>query len=171
MLSVCVSPIYFLNAWTTLYESWYILYHGTWAHLNGVLHKTLPSVCVPVCVPLLSLLGNSSVKTLPRQRIHTQQWKNCWMRRFLCLPCSNKESRQLVLPRTSCNLFLKENLKMGNAVSSLIRSRLRDVTAYVTGSEITEQRSNCHGLHIRRRNCQNIETGLEEKDRPTGGII
>jgi hypothetical protein len=24
---------------------------GTWAHLNGVLHKSLPSVCVSVCFP------------------------------------------------------------------------------------------------------------------------
>jgi hypothetical protein len=36
-----------LNAWTNLYEIWYV-YHGTWAHLNGVLHKSLPSVCLYV---------------------------------------------------------------------------------------------------------------------------
>jgi hypothetical protein len=58
-----------LNAWTNLYETWYV-YHGTWAHLNGVFHKSLPSVCVPVCVSLLSLLGNGSVKTFPGQRIY-----------------------------------------------------------------------------------------------------
>jgi hypothetical protein len=35
----------------------------------------------------ISLLGNGSVKTLPRQRIHTQQENNCWTSRFLCGPC------------------------------------------------------------------------------------
>jgi hypothetical protein len=41
----------------------------TWAHLNGVLHKSLPSVCVPICISL-SLLGNDTVKTFPLHRIH-----------------------------------------------------------------------------------------------------
>jgi hypothetical protein len=27
------------------------VYHGTWAHLNGVLHKSLPSVCDCMCIP------------------------------------------------------------------------------------------------------------------------
>jgi hypothetical protein len=36
-----------LNGWTNLYETWHV-YHGTWAHLNGVLHKSLPSVCLYV---------------------------------------------------------------------------------------------------------------------------
>jgi hypothetical protein len=30
--------------------------------------------------------------------------RNCWTRRFLCGPCRMKESRRLVLPRTSCLL-------------------------------------------------------------------
>jgi hypothetical protein len=38
-----------LNAWTSLYKTW-CAYHGTWAHLNSILHKCLPSVCVFVCV-------------------------------------------------------------------------------------------------------------------------
>jgi hypothetical protein len=38
-----------LNAWTNLYETWYV-YCGIWAHLNGILHKSLPSVCVFVCI-------------------------------------------------------------------------------------------------------------------------
>jgi hypothetical protein len=65
-------PCQLLNAWTNLYETWHV-YHGNWAHLGGVLHKSLPSVCVSVCVSLLSLLGNGSVKCLPpfgaRQRL------------------------------------------------------------------------------------------------------
>jgi hypothetical protein len=41
------------------------------------------------CVTLLSLLGNSSVNTLPRQRIHVTI-ENCWTRHFLCGPCCMK---------------------------------------------------------------------------------
>jgi hypothetical protein len=51
-LCVCLSlypPYQILNAWTNLYETWYV-YHGTWAHFNGVLHKSLQSVCVSICV-------------------------------------------------------------------------------------------------------------------------
>jgi hypothetical protein len=48
-----------------------INYHGAWAHLIGVLHKSLPSVSVSVL--LLSLLGKSSIKCIPpfiaRQRL------------------------------------------------------------------------------------------------------
>jgi hypothetical protein len=29
---------------------WNFVYHGIWAHLNGVLHKSLSSVCVSICV-------------------------------------------------------------------------------------------------------------------------
>jgi hypothetical protein len=57
-----------LNSWTSLNETWYV-YHGTWSHLNGVLHKSLPSVCLYV-YPLISLLGNGSVNRFPRQQIH-----------------------------------------------------------------------------------------------------
>lgn len=39
---------------------WYV-YHGRRAHVSGVLHKSQPTVCVSVCVSLLSLEGNSSV--------------------------------------------------------------------------------------------------------------
>jgi hypothetical protein len=56
-----------LNASTSLYETRYV-YHDTWAHLNGVYHKSLSSVYVSIYVFLLSLLGNSTVNTLPRQR-------------------------------------------------------------------------------------------------------
>jgi hypothetical protein len=63
------SPIQLLNAWTNRYETLYV-YHGTWAHLNSVVHKSLPSVCVSVCVSLFSSLANCSVNTFPRQQIH-----------------------------------------------------------------------------------------------------
>jgi hypothetical protein len=44
-------------------------YHATWAHLNGGLHKSLSSVCVPVCLSFLSLLGNGSVDTFQLQQV------------------------------------------------------------------------------------------------------
>jgi hypothetical protein len=47
------------------------------------------------------LLGNGSVKSLPWQRIHTQQ-KNCWTRPFFyAVRVVSKESRRLPFPRTS----------------------------------------------------------------------
>jgi hypothetical protein len=50
-LCVCVStPHQLSNAWTDLYVTWYA-YNGTWAHLNGVTHKSLPSV-IPTLQPL-----------------------------------------------------------------------------------------------------------------------
>jgi hypothetical protein len=56
-LCVCVSPTYhLLNAWTNLYETWYV-YHGTWVYLSGVLHKSLPSACAPVCIIARHRLG------------------------------------------------------------------------------------------------------------------
>jgi hypothetical protein len=36
--------------WTNLYGIWYVQYHGTLAHPSGVLHKSLPSVSVSMCV-------------------------------------------------------------------------------------------------------------------------
>jgi hypothetical protein len=45
------------------------LWIGTRVNVNGVIHKSLPSVCVCMGI-LLSSLGNGSVKTLLRQQIH-----------------------------------------------------------------------------------------------------
>jgi hypothetical protein len=70
LLSVCLhvySPYQILNAWTSLYVTWHA-YHDTWAHLNGVLRKSLPSLCVSMFI-LLSLLGKRSVNTFPQQWI------------------------------------------------------------------------------------------------------
>jgi hypothetical protein len=47
-LSLVPSPLSNLNAWINLHEIWYV-YSGTWAHINRVLHKSFPSVCVSVC--------------------------------------------------------------------------------------------------------------------------
>jgi hypothetical protein len=53
------------------------------------------SVCLCVYPPIVARQG--LCKTLKRQRIHTQQKKNCWTRHFLCGPCRIKESRGLVI--------------------------------------------------------------------------
>jgi hypothetical protein len=64
--SVCLSP------WTKLYETW-CAYHATSAHLNGLLHKSLQSLWVRLCVYLLEFQGNGSVKCITpfgtRQRL------------------------------------------------------------------------------------------------------
>jgi hypothetical protein len=48
-------------------------YHSIWTHLNGILQKCVPLVCVPVCVSLVSSLGKGSLKCIPpfcdRQRL------------------------------------------------------------------------------------------------------
>jgi hypothetical protein len=82
---------------------WNLIYHGTWAHLNGVLHKSLPLVCVLYVYPCISLLDNGSVKTLTRQTILTQQQMNCWTRRFLWGPCRIKGKQAI---SSSQNFFL-----------------------------------------------------------------
>jgi hypothetical protein len=97
LLSVClcITPHQLLKAWTSLHETWYA-YHGAWTYLNGTLHKSLSSVCVSVCVYLLSLLGDGSVKTFPRQQ------RIVGGVIFYAVRVISKESRRLVLPRCSC---------------------------------------------------------------------
>jgi hypothetical protein len=68
----CVSVTHTINFWiaepVVMKLRVYIM--ATWAHLNGELHKFLPSACM--CT-LLSLLGTGSVKCIPpfttRQRL------------------------------------------------------------------------------------------------------
>jgi hypothetical protein len=43
-------PYQLLNAWINLYKTWHV-YHVIRAHLNGVPHKSLLSVCVYVYAP------------------------------------------------------------------------------------------------------------------------
>jgi hypothetical protein len=73
-LCVCVSPIStFESLNRSLWNLVCIVYHGTWAHLNDVLHKSFSSVSVSACTSPLSLLGNGLVDTLPWQRIHATE--------------------------------------------------------------------------------------------------
>jgi hypothetical protein len=64
VLSVSVSPL--INFWVPELKFMKLdyVYQGDWAHLNDVLHKSIPLVCVSfMCIPF-SLLGNGSVKCL-----------------------------------------------------------------------------------------------------------
>jgi hypothetical protein len=79
--SLCIPPTppQLLNGWTNLCERWY-LYHA-------VLHKSFPSVCVSVCLSHHRCWVTARLKTLPRRRMHMQQWKKCSIHRFLRGPC------------------------------------------------------------------------------------
>jgi hypothetical protein len=84
------------KTWTNVYETWYV-YHSTSPRLKGVIHKSLPSICMYVY--LITLLGNGSA--LPRERIHTQQQRSCLTRRVLRSPCSLEWSRRLAVHKIS----------------------------------------------------------------------
>jgi hypothetical protein len=85
-----------LNAWTNFCETWYV-YHGTWAHLNGVLHKSHQSVILYVHPPIAEQLGiNVTMET----NAHNSRRI---VRVFFCaVRVVWKEIKLLVLPRTSC---------------------------------------------------------------------
>jgi hypothetical protein len=98
-LYVFVCPPYqLLNAWISLYETWYV-YHDIRAHLNGVLYKSLPSVCVSIP---LSFLGNGSVNTFPRQRRIIRGVV------FSEVRVISEESRRLVFPELTVYMFTKQ---------------------------------------------------------------
>jgi hypothetical protein len=62
-VSVCVSPITFQCLNQYLRNLVYI-YHGTWAHLNGVIYKYLPSV-IQTLQPLKPLRQNLNITWIP----------------------------------------------------------------------------------------------------------
>jgi hypothetical protein len=65
---LCLSvyrPYQVLNAWTSLDETWYVYHDGNWAHLNGVLCKSLPSVFVSVYVSPSNFARQRHVKHVP----------------------------------------------------------------------------------------------------------
>jgi hypothetical protein len=74
-LVACVfvySPLSTLNSWNNFHESWYV-YHGTWSHLNDILHKSLLSGCMSSCVSPWQQLGKNVTVTTKT----TQKSKNC----------------------------------------------------------------------------------------------
>jgi hypothetical protein len=120
-LCVCIPPINFWRAEPICMKfSMYIIAPDP--HLNGVLHKPLPSVCVFVCVSFLSLLDNSLVTCIPpfiaRQWLGTHvpvATNTCNNRRIagheclwvcLCIP-------QLLLGSNSVKTFLRQGIVVG----------------------------------------------------------
>jgi hypothetical protein len=103
-----------------------ILYHGNWAHLNDLLHKYFPSVSVSVCVFLLSLQGNGSVKCVPpfgsRQRL-----------KHFSATANTRNNRRIVGRVVSCviRVLFKESVGLSvyppvvpkNSVKTLPRQR------------------------------------------------
>jgi hypothetical protein len=83
-LCVSVSPASSFECLNQFYETWYV-YHGTWAPLSDILHKSLPSVCVSVCVSPVVLLHSGSVYMFLQQRIRETKM-NCWTHHFPCGP-------------------------------------------------------------------------------------
>jgi hypothetical protein len=76
-----VSPSFqHLNTWINIYLNLYSRC-VTWCSPNGVLHKSLPSVCV---YPPAIFTRQQLNKRVPAPATY------CWMRRFLCGPCSIK---------------------------------------------------------------------------------
>jgi hypothetical protein len=96
-LCLCVSPPYqLLNAWKKLYETWYV-YHVTWAHFNGILNKSLPTVCVS----LFACCQATARKERYRGNEYTRNSRGILGRVvFYVVRVVTKESRRLVLPRT-----------------------------------------------------------------------
>jgi hypothetical protein len=66
-------PLLTVECPNRIFKKTWCVHHGTWAHLRGVLHKSLQSICVSIYASLQSLLGKGSVKYIPpffaRQRI------------------------------------------------------------------------------------------------------
>jgi hypothetical protein len=99
MLSVSAYPSHkLLNGGTNLYETWYVCY-GTWAHLNGVCLKSLPSVSVSVCILIVARQRLSENVTASTNTCATIE--ELLDASFLYGPCRIK-GKYAVLPRTSC---------------------------------------------------------------------
>jgi hypothetical protein len=110
-----ITPYQLLNASTNLYETRYV-YHDTRAHLNGVLHKSLPSVCMSVCVSLLPLVRTGSVKCIPpfiaRQRLG----------KYVPAATNAHNNRRIVV-RVSVGLCIPLSLLCNNSVKISPRQR------------------------------------------------
>jgi hypothetical protein len=65
---LCIHHYQFFDACTNLYETWYV-YHGIWAHLNSILHKSLSlvRVCVSPTVAWQRLVKNVTAATNTQQ--------------------------------------------------------------------------------------------------------
>lgn len=148
MLSTCLCICEFryqlLNAWTNIYQTLYV-HHGTRTYLNGVLHKSLPSISVSVCVFLLLQLGKGSVTCIPlfvaRQQLskHVPLAKNTWNSRrivgpvIFCVVCVlSKESLWVwciplsLLSNGSVNTFQQQRRIVGTIVFYAVHVVLKE---------------------------------------------
>lgn len=69
LLAVCVSVYHPINFWELNQFLWYLLYAPEPISTKYFMHLSPLCVCTSTCI-LLSLLGNGSIKALPRQRMH-----------------------------------------------------------------------------------------------------
>lgn len=97
---VCQSPP--INFWMpepTLMKlgtyKYILVCHGNWAHLNGVFHKFLRSICMTLCISLL-LLGNGYIKSYRG---------NKYTLLFLCGPYRINGKQANSLSKISCFLI------------------------------------------------------------------
>jgi hypothetical protein len=84
-------------------------YHCTWAHLSCILHESFPSVCVYVFLPVVGrqrLGKNVTIVTNTRARIELLDVILYELR------VTSKESRWLVLSRTSCCLLFNDTVSI-----------------------------------------------------------
>jgi hypothetical protein len=128
-VSICLSSK-LLNGWINLYETWYV-YHGTWAHLDGIVHKPFhQSVCLHV-YPFLSLLGSGSGMCLSSRFLVTNTRNS---RRIVggvilyAVRVLSNESLCVCLPITllllgngSVNTFLRQGRIVGGVVFYAVR--------------------------------------------------
>jgi hypothetical protein len=63
-------PYLILNAWTNIYETWYVR-HGNWVHLN-CMHHTRTSIPSVYAYPSI-FARQRLTKNIPRERINMQQ--------------------------------------------------------------------------------------------------
>jgi hypothetical protein len=89
---LCLSRYQFLNVYTNIYYTCCV-YHGIWTNVNGVLHKSMSSVCESVCVSHYRYPGNEDICNNSRIVGH---------KIFHAVRFWWKENIRLVLPWTPC---------------------------------------------------------------------
>jgi hypothetical protein len=107
-LCVCVSPFSTSKCLNQSLWKFFYVHHGTWAHLNGVLHKPLPLVCASIYVYLPITAGQQLGKNVTTAtNTHATIKKNVECIIFCAVCVVPQEIRWSVLPKTSCSVNLK----------------------------------------------------------------
>jgi hypothetical protein len=122
-----------LNAWTNLYNNCY-LYHSTWVHLNGLLHKSLPSVCASVCVPLLYLKAKVLYTCYRGEKCTSDNRKIVGYIAFYAVHIVSNECRLIFVPRNVgfvlFNMFLHDLMRCTVNISLRLFNIKDDFTKY-----------------------------------------